>query len=376
MKEKEVSELRRRFKPEKSNISHIRGCYVNEKREIVSQFDQSVTLMPQEESEEILAVLKKTLSGTLGKNLLDVEFPTQQVMEGEAHQLLMTLRESSLTDEEAVQAFFAKVIQSLTMEGGYLILLAKDTYDVPYRSGDGSRQEDASSEVFSYILCSICPIKITKPALSYYVYENRFYNRTADWLVAPPELGFLFPAFDDRSTNLYNALYYSRNIAENHPEFAQAALASELPMPATEQKEIFGAVLSDALGQDCSYEVVQSVHEELCEMIQLHKENKEEEPLALSRGALKQLLGGCGVKEEELAAFEERYEEQFGKDAQLRPRNLIDPRRFEVHTADVTVKVDPARSDLVETRVIDGVKYLMIRVEEGVEVNGVPICIS
>ena len=153
-------------------------------------------------------------------------------------------------------------------------------------------------------------------------------------------------------------------------------MACELPMPATEQKETFGAVLSDALGQDCSYEVVQAVHEELCEMIQLHKENKEEEPLALSRGALKQLLGGCGVKEEELTAFEERYEEQFGKDAQLRPRNLIDPGRFEVHTADVTVKVDPARRDLVETRVIDGVKYLMIRVEEGVEVNGVPICIS
>ena len=198
MNEKEVAELRRRFRQDRSGISGVRGCYVNENREIVSQFDQPLGVMTQEENEKILGLLKRTLSGTLGKNLLDITFATQQVVHGAEHKLLMALRSSELGDEEAVQAFFQKVISTVTLEGNYMILLVHDAYDVPYRSQDGDKQDDASSEVFSYILCSVCPVKLTKPALSYYVQQNEFHNRTADWVVAPPELGFLFPAFDGR----------------------------------------------------------------------------------------------------------------------------------------------------------------------------------
>ncbi len=192
MNEKEISEIRRRFRPDRSGISHIRGCYVNENREIVSQFDQSLGLMSQEESEKLLAILRRTLSGTLGKkpgghHLLHPAGGGQRAPapHGPAG--------SSLADEEAVQALFQRVISSLTLEGNYLILLAHDTYDVPYRAKDGERMDDASDQVFSYILCSICPVKLTKPALSYFVYENAFHDLKADWVVSPPEAGFLFP---------------------------------------------------------------------------------------------------------------------------------------------------------------------------------------
>ena len=83
MNEKEISEIRRRFRPDRSGISHIRGCYVNENREIVSQFDQSLGLMSQEESEKLLAILRRTLSGTLGKNLADITFSTQQAVDSD-----------------------------------------------------------------------------------------------------------------------------------------------------------------------------------------------------------------------------------------------------------------------------------------------------
>ena len=122
MNEKEVAELRRRFKPEKSNITHIRGCYVNEQRQIISQFNQSLGMMTQEESEKFLGILKRTLSGGLGKNLLELTFSNQQVIDSEEHKLLMALRDSSLKDEEAVEAFFQKAIQSVDLEGNYLIL--------------------------------------------------------------------------------------------------------------------------------------------------------------------------------------------------------------------------------------------------------------
>ena len=153
MNEKEVAEIRRRFRQDKGNITHIRGCYVNDKKEIVTEFNQSVALMSQEESEKFLAILKRTLSGTLGKNLLDITFATEQVVHGEEHKLLMALRDSALKDDEAVHRFFDKVIQSVDLEGNYLILLTHDTYDVFFRSADGERQEDASSEVFSYKMC-------------------------------------------------------------------------------------------------------------------------------------------------------------------------------------------------------------------------------
>ena len=372
MNEKEVAEIRRRFRPEKSNITHVRGCYVNDNREIISQFNQSLAVTPQEEAEKILAVLKRTLSGTLGKNLIDITFETQQVVDSEEHRLLMALRSSALKDEEAVQAFYQQVIGSLSFEGSYMILLAQDTYDVPYRSRDGERQDDASSEVFSYFLCSICPVRMTPPALSYFAQDNMLHSRAADWVLSAPELGFLFPAFDDRSANIYNALYYTKNSTESHEEFAGAVFNCKLPRPAAEQKEAFCAVLADTLAEDCSLEVVQAVHEQLREIIEEHKANKEEDPPAISRQTVKGVLTSCAVPEARVAAFEEKFAAEFGPDTDLSPQNLAD-NRLEIRTPDVTIQVKPDRGDLVETRVIDGTKYILIRADESVEVNGVAI---
>ncbi len=372
MNEKEVAEIRRRFRPDKNNITHVRGCYVNDSREIISQFDQSLAITPQEEAERILAVLKRTLSGTLGKNLIDISFETQQVVDSDEHRLLMALRSSALKDEEAVQAFYQKVIESLSIEGSYMILLAQDAYDVPYRSRDGERQDDASSEVFSYFLCSICPVKMTPPALSYFAQDNMLHSRAADWILAAPELGFLFPAFDDRSTNIYNALYYTKNAAEHQEELVGALFGSRLPMPAAEQKEVFQTVLADTLREDCSLEVVQAVQEQLRGIIEEHKANKEEQPPLISKQTVKGVLTSCEVPVERVAAFEEQFEAQFGPGADLSPQNLAD-NRLEIRTPDVTIQVKPDRGDLVETRVINGTKYILIRAEDNVEVNGVAI---
>lgn len=375
MNEKEIAEIRRRYRPDKGNIARLRGCYVNDQREIVSEFNQSLGLIPQQEAEELLAILKKTLSGTLSKNLIDIEFTTKQVLESEEHKLLMALKNSSLDDDDTVQAFYNCVIQALHLEGHYLILLACDKYDVPAFSKDGEKQGD-SSEVFSYFLCSICPVKLTKPALGYSVSTNEFRNITAGWAVSKPELGFMFPAFDDRSANIYNALYYSRDTAENHEEFVDAVFKSEIPMPAAAQKETFQSILGDTVADDCSLEVMQAVHEQLSGIIEEHKANQEEEPLVISKQTVTDVLKSCGVTESHMAAFEEQYDTKFGTNAEISPKNLINTKQFEVHTPDVTVRVNPERSDLIETRVINGVKYLLIRADGGIEVNGVNIHIS
>lgn len=375
MNEKEIAEIRRRYRFEKNSITHVRGCYVNEKGEIVSEFNQSLGLMSQDECERFLAMLRRTLTGSQGKNLMDISFETQQVVSGEEHKLLMELRASGLSNDQAVQAFFQRTIASVTIEGNYLILLSCDKYDVPYRSADGEKQHDASSEVFSYVLCSICPVKLTKPALGYHAHENRFCSLPPDWVVSPPELGFLFPAFDDRSTNLYGALYYSRDLTDNHNEFVDAVFRSPAPMPAAAQKETFHTLLEDALSDDCCYEVVQTVHDQLTGMIALHKESKVPEALTLSKGAVKTMLKSCGVSDSVVTSFDASYDREFGEEADLSPRNLVES-KMEICTPDVTIHVNPQRSDLVETRVINGAKYILIRADEGVAVNGVNIFIS
>lgn len=376
MNEKEVSEIRRRFRPQKSNISHIRGCYVNEKGEVVSEFDQSVALMPENEAETFLAILKRALGGTLHKNLIDIEFSTQQVTHSEEHALLMALRTSSLKDDDAVHAFFQRAIDSVDLAENYVILLAKDSYDVPYRSADGEKQDDASSDVFSYVVCAICPVKLTKPALSYHVNENEFHNRLADWIVSPPELGFMFPAFDDRMANIYNALYYTKDTTQSHNRFVETLFGAEAPMPAAAQKETFGSVLNNALGKDCRCEVVQGVHNELQAMIEEHKENREEAPLMVTKGAVRQILQTYGVPGESATAFEQQFDDAFGEDAAVSPRNIVDTRQIEFKTPDVTIKVNAARGDLVHTRVIEGAKYILVRADDGAELNGVPLHIE
>ena len=376
MNDKEIAELRRRFRADRTAISRIRGAYVNEKREIISELDQSVALMSETEADELLALLKKTLSGKVDTNLLDIHFTTRQVMESPEHKLLCNLRETALQDSDLVHAFYQKIINSLEMEGNYMILLASDAYDVfTYRKDAG--KDDESTEIFRYILCAVCPIKIAKPSLSYYVRENCFRNVVADSVISPPALGFMFPAFDNRSTNLYGALYYTRATDNNHPEFTDAIFnAGALPMPATEQKETFRSVLADAVGDGCSLPVVRSVHAQLHQAMEEHKISKEPDPLTVDKYAIRDMLEFCGVSEEGVSQFEEKFDKGFGQNAALSPRNIVEANKFEVRTPDVVIKVNPARTDLVDTRVIDGVRYVLVRADGGVEVNGINVNID
>ena len=377
MNQKELGELRRRFRPEKSAISRVYGCYVNSNKEILSDLDEPLGTMPQEEAEKYLGLLKKALSGTLGKNLIDIVFSTQQVMDSEEHKLLSQLRSTGLKDGQVRRAFYEKVIASLDMEdSNYLILLAHDAYDVPYRGKDGEDQADASDTVFTYIVCAICPVKDGKLELGYFSGDNEFHSNVAKQIVGAPELGFLFPTFDDRSANIYNALFYSRKADELHQEFIDAVFHTEPPMSAAEQREAFQNALSEALEEDCRMEVVQAVHAQLREKIEQHKESKDPEPLEVTAQDVGSILQDCGIPEERVAAFREKCDEQFGGSAALAPANLIDSKRFEVKTEQVTISVDPEYSYRVETRVIDGKRYILIPANEGVEVNGMAVEIT
>ena len=373
MNEKDIGEIRRRIRRDRSNITAIYGCYVNAQKEIVSEFKQSTGIMPENEAEKYFGLLKRTLSGTIGKNLLDISFKTSQVANSAEHKLLMELRNTSLKDEELRLEFYQKIIQSVDFDDGFLILTGCDSYDVPFKSRDDDSQLDASNETYTYLLCAVCPVKLTKPNLQYVAEDKTFRDGGAHNVPGAPEVGFLFPAFDGRATNIYNALFYTHSAKENHEAFVEALFHVDIPKPAAEQKKSFEALLGSALQEECSLDVVQTVHEQLCQSIDLHKESKIAEPLLISKEQVKGALEECGVSETHLAKFSLEYDEAFGFDAQLHPKNIIDNKRFEIKTPDVSIQVSPERSDLIETRIIGGIKYILICADDSVEVNGVPI---
>ncbi len=376
MNDKEIGEIRRHLRRDRSNMTAIYGCYVNDNKEIITQFKQSTGIMPENEGDKYFAILRRTLSGSIGKNLIDITFKTSQVADSPEHKLLMDLRESKLNDEEKRDEFFQKIIDTVVMEGNYLILLGCDSYDVPFKSKDDSFQRDSSEEVYTYLICTICPVKQTKANLHYVPEEKLFHDGVMNQMVSAPMLGFLFPAFDDRATNIYNALYYTKDIKSSQEALIEALFNTPVPQPAFEQKKTFEALLTTSLGEECSLDVVQTVHDQICQRIELHKESKVPEPLMVSKEEVKEVLASCGVSENHMAKFSVDYDEAFGFEADLHPKNIIDNKRFEIKTPDVVIKVDPARSDLIETRVIGGVKYIMICADENVEVNGVSIHIQ
>lgn len=377
MNDKEIGEIRRHLRRDRSNITKIYGCFVNDNREIITEFSQSTGMMPENEGDKYFALFKRVLSGSVGKNLIDLSFKTAQVAQGAPeHKLLMDLRECKLSDDELLQGFFQKIIDTVTLEGNYLILIGCDSYDVPFKGKDDISDADKSEEVYTYLICAICPVKQTKANLHYVPEEKLFHDGAMNQPVSAPVLGFLFPAFDNRSTNIYNALYYTHDIKVSQDALIEALFNTPVPMPAAEQKKCFEALLTTALGEDCNLDVVQTVHDQLCERIELHKEAKVAEPLLIAKADVKETLASCGVSEEHLAKWSVDYDETFGFEADLHPKNIIDTKRFEVKTPDVSIKVDPTRSDLIETRTIGGVKYIMICADENVEVNGVSIHID
>lgn len=372
MNKKEISEIKKRFTKTKCSISRICGCYVDAEKQKRMTLKEAFLGLPEEEMFKYIDIFRKTLSGSIGKTLMNMEFPAEQETSEDGTQVfLMKLLESKLMDEEILNQFYDKVIENYNYPENYFIILIHDTYDIPKITTDGIENFDASEYVYDYILCSICPVKLTKPGLCYNAETNNIQDRIRDWLVQPPELGFLFPAFNDRNRDIHSLLYYSKNSDDLDLAITEHLLGCRMPLPAKSQKETFNAIVEESLGLECDYEVVKSIHENLNQMVEENKENPE--PLALDKTDMSKLLEKSGVEEEQIEVFETRFEETVGETETLMAANISNSRKFEVRTPDVTVQVNPERTDLVETKIIDGVPCLVIEINDLVEVNGIQI---
>lgn len=371
MNKKEVLEIRRQFTPENCAVTRICGCYVDHEKEKKAELKKAFLSLPEEEAFKYFDIFKHTLSGTLGKNLINMEFPLDQELNGGTQEFLLKLRDSKLEDDMLIEEFYDKVIENYIYAENYYIILIHAVYDIPGRSSDGLEMFDASDTVYEHILCSICPVNLTKAGLTYNAETNNIEDRIRDWIVEVPAKGFLFPAFQDRASNVHSILYYTKKPEDLQPELITNVLGSTIPLTAGDQKTTFQTIISDTLGEECGYEVIRSIHDNLNEMLEEAKE--EPEPLELSKPDVKKLLTRSGVSQEKLESFDEEFEMAVGEKKTLLASNIANVKTFQIETPDVVVKVNPERSDLVETRMIDGRRCLVIAIDDHLEVNGIEV---
>ncbi len=373
MNKKEISEIKKLFANENSVISTICGCYVDGDKNKKSMMREAFLSLPQDEMHKYMAIFRKCMTGTLGRNILNMEFADAATEVTVSQQKLMDLRDSELKDDAVLETFYDEIIANYNTADNYLILLVYGVYDVPGRTSDGIEMEDASDEIYRHILCCICPVKLSKPGLSYNSEQNGFHERIRDWVVDMPAMGFLYPAFNERSADVNSILYYSSKAEELKFDFVETVLGCTLPMTAGGQKETFQTIIQDTLGDECEFEVVKEIHEQLTELIEEKKD--DETPLELGRKEVVNLLAASGVDNLKIEELENNFEEAAGGSMTqpLLASNVASTRKFEIKTPDVVVQVKPDRTDLVETRMIDNVPYLLITLSDSVQVNGIDV---
>ncbi len=372
MNKKEIAEIKKQFTPERCALTRICGCYVDGEKNKRTELKEAFLSLPEEEAFKYFEIFRKALSGTLGKNLLNLEFPLSTEMEGGSQEFLYRLKNSRLTDEELLEEFYDKIIETYNYGENYLILIVHGAYDIPGRTSDNQEMFDASDEVYEYLLGCVCPVKLSKPGLYYNIEENCFQTRLRDWVVEMPDNGFLFPAFQDRSTDLHSLLYYSKKPEELHEEFIDGFFGCPLPLSAGGQKEHFHTLMEETLGEECSYEAVKTIHETLNTWIEEKKE--EPEPLELTKAEVRRLFSETGVMDQEkMEQFDRTYEACAGSQGTLLASNVTSTRKFEVKTPNVMIQVNPEYMSLLETKMVEGRLCLVVPVDDEVQVNGMPV---
>lgn len=326
MRKKDILELKKRLKKDDCTFTKMCGCYVNSEKNIILKFNKTFLNLDEDEFFKYLEIAKKTLSGTIGNNLLQLEFPFNAEEEGGRQYDLMKLKKSCLKDDALLDDFYNNIINNYDYTGNFLILLFHDAYDVITKTTDNAKI-DESEEVYEYILCAICPVSLSKPGLSYIPHDNRIGARSRDWVVEPPANGFIFPAFIDRSSDIHSVIYYTKNAKDTHSELMEGALGCTSKQTAAEQKEAFTNIIKNAVGSDSekSEHLVMEIQDTLNTLVDDHNtvNGDNADPVILTNNAISDLLVESGVPEDISVKIEKSYTEEFGETPPAAD-NLID----------------------------------------------------
>ncbi|SHJ50143.1 protein of unknown function [Dethiosulfatibacter aminovorans DSM 17477] len=327
MNRKDILELKRRFKKDHCTFTKLCGCYVNGEKETVLEFRETFLNLPEEEFYKYLEISKKILSGTIDNNLLELNFPLDENFNNEKQDFFMQLKKSGLKDDALLRKLYDSIIESYDYAGNFLILVFHDVYDVMTKTTDNIKI-DESEEIYEYIMCAICPVSLSKPGLGYFAAEREIKARIRDWVVEVPSIGFVFPGFVDRSSDVNTVMYYTKNAKDPHSELMENTLGCLTKQTATIQKETFQSIIKSTVSPDdeISEKVYADIQENLNAMVEEYNEVYEDTdaaPITLTKDKVKELLIDSGVPEEVTEKIGASYDENFGENPPL-AESLID----------------------------------------------------
>ena len=371
MNNTDVLELKKRFKKGNS-IVRIEGCYVlSMDKKIQTYIDGYFDDLSEDEQFRYLEIFRKGLSGVLGKNLQSLSFEKEEGAENPKTMMsLLALRDSELKDKNILNAFYQSIIDNYQAHSNYLILLINDLYDVPVKGTDNVLQGE-SEEVYSYVYCLICPVVMDKPELAYNEGENLIAMKERCPLVGLPEVGFLYPAFNDRSTDVNELLYYCKDPKDNHPEFIETFLGCKEEPSIDDEKEVFNQIVEDVLSEVQEYdtfEMVRSINDCLNSLV---NDKVSGSPVTLNKEGMKDLMLNAGLKEEHVETLEKHFDEEAGEDASFKVDSLREKKNMTMKSDDVRIVLKQDYADCVEVRVIDGRKCIVIPMNSDMEINGI-----
>lgn len=348
----DVQELRRRLKKTECTFGRLCGCYVNSGKQIVTKFTEQFSELEEDEYYKYLEIAKKTFSGTLGANLLELEFDRSD--SGIEHQkYLLTLKDSKLANEELLDRLYEQVIEEYSYPGNYLIVVYHDVYDVPSKATSGEDQ-DESTELYAYCVCAVCPVELAKPALGYKEDENRIGARERDWVVGLPDLGFVYPAFANRGSDVNAVMYYVKTGRPSHPEFIENVLGCVAQRTAAEDKLAFKNVVIDAFGEDEEQadQAFFKMQRTISAMVAEREEDESLPPVELTAEAVADLALEAEIPEKVREQIGKSYAHTFGEQPPA-AQNVLDSRLVEEgavreHTAALEQKVAVLQQELAQ----------------------------
>jgi len=334
MRRKDILELKKRFKKEQCTFTKVCGCYVNGEKHTILKFRESFLNLDEDEYFKYLEIAKKVLSGTIGNNILELNFSTNEDFTSERQISLMQLKNSQLKDDAHLDNLYDLIIDNYDYTGNFLILFFHDVYDVISKTKDNIKI-DESEEVYEYVLCAICPVSLSEPGLRYFEQQNEIKARIRDWVVESPTNGFVFPAFIDRSSDVNSIIYYTKNAKDTHTELMEDVLGCHSKQTATVQKETFQSIIKDSFSSDeiKADKIFMDIQENLSTMIEEYNALNDDadcEPISLTKKDIQNLLIESEVPEEITTLIENSYVENFGDDITI-AKHLIDAKALKAN---------------------------------------------
>lgn len=372
MNKKEIAEIKRVFHPCRTTIVNICGCYINSEGEKILTKKTKFASLSEEEQFKYFDIFKKSLTGKVEQNLINISFPNNQEFDGGTQNFLMNLRNSALENDNLLEELYDKIISSYNFSGNYYITLINATHDIMSIAGDGSVL-DASTDTYDFVLCAICPVSLAKPALAYNACNNNIEDRIRDWVVEKPMHGFLFPAYNDRNTDVHGALYFTKKDKDIQPQFVSELFGTNVPMSAKLQKEAFKDIIEQSLGDNYTFDVFKDIQDLITQKQFSADMDNETQAISFTKKELRGLIEKSGVAVDDLCNFDNVYDKVM-KDysyEQLKAENIVDTSKSVIKTANISINIKPESIDLVTVQVVDGKRCIVVPVNDNVIVNGI-----